>query len=461
MANIRSLGRILAHEGIDDSEPINSSIDAAELEGRSDATEQHEILNDAEEISSIDTAIEDMVESTDVLEQQEAIVDPENTGDNGVAPETAEAIQVTVESFRKRLGLIRTINWPSRESYKDKNTRIQAGVYCHESVKSFIVDAWKKIVAFFKSMYAKVKAFVVRIFTATGRLKARSKSLNEKINKTRGEKKEDTFKNKSIAHAFTDAQGKFNTSNILDQLTFVAKSTPALADVSRLSSKSLISAIDIIKKAPTSTDNDRQKVVGDLNNLTNLIMTKVDVIANKVNGRKYNKEFSNPKSIAATDALPGNRALVFYTVDDQVNGGSNAKSKVLSISMAEVSLGPVKDIDEEIDTAETSQMTRICDLCELVSDSLEKLSKSEEHDDSAIKALEELSSKLESKLKDKKNDLISNVISKDILNEGRKTILVFGRFASNITLKWSSIALFGAGKALDYVAESLSCYEAE
>ena len=452
MSSIRSLGRKLAYEGIDDTDPVDTNADAAELEGRSDATAQQEILADAEEIVSIDSAIEDILEGTDVLEDQAAIVDPEVTGDAGVAPETAEAIQVSVESFRKRLGITRVITFPAREDYTNKNTRVQAGVYCHEGVWETIKDAWKKVVAFFKSMFAKVKAFVIRIVTAIGRLKARAESLKAKCGKTRGEKKEDTFKNKRIANAFTDKSGKFKTSNITEQLTTVAKDTPALAEVAKLAAAAVKEVAEKVKGMNVKTVGEIEKVTAQFNDIADGVLLKSLAIAKVEADTNTKKEFTAIKAYT-TPALPGNRALVFYS--------TGVAGKKITIHMAEVNLGATKDIDEEIEVAKTSEINHICDLTIEVAEALEKLSKAEEKDDSVVKTIEELSNKIEGKVKESEKDKATLTAAKEALSDARQACLSNGRFAASITTKWASIALFGAGKALDYAAESLSCYEAE
>lgn len=173
-------------------EELEEQLDQAELETSPEEGEvadvETEVEADVADIDSVEDAVEDGVESADVLEQVEDVIEDSLEEGEGLDPVAAEAIRIAIESVCVRLGaksermyaMYATENFRSASSRKH-NTRIAL-----EGVKDFLTALWEKIKAAVSSVWDKVVAFWNKHISNLGRVLKALEAAKSKVSALKG-----------------------------------------------------------------------------------------------------------------------------------------------------------------------------------------------------------------------------------------------------------------------------------
>jgi hypothetical protein len=120
-----------------------------------------------EEVEVINGAIETEAEAEthlDTLNQYQDVVEDLVEKEKGLSEPAAEMLEIGVESVSRILGVSGKLSKVSFEDFKGVNQKIVSTGVAFEDIKSLVLDVWTKFRNFLKSLYNKVKEFVISLF---------------------------------------------------------------------------------------------------------------------------------------------------------------------------------------------------------------------------------------------------------------------------------------------------------
>lgn len=161
------------------------------------AEAQTEVLADADIEGSAESA---MLEATDMdgevdgqMDEIEMVADSsdelsniadvmEKSAENGGMDEqTAEVVEVAVEGIYARMGVKRFAKMPAMEAFSNKDSKLQSTRIAIEDIKTFIANAWKKIIEAISSASEFVMNLLKKIFDVNLRMKDRATAYKTKL----------------------------------------------------------------------------------------------------------------------------------------------------------------------------------------------------------------------------------------------------------------------------------------
>ena len=466
---------VAAMEGQDvDSQVIGADdTEAAEL------TQAVADVNQADsENSGLQQSIAVAAEDADELDNIQAVADaslvPQAEGGSsgeGLSPEAAQLAQVSVESISRRLGIFGTTGIPSAEGFGSKNSRAAATRLASESIWSKLKQIWKAIVAAFKNMWTKLKAFVRSIFGGAERLQARAEKMLAKVNETKGAKENDTFKNASIAKAFS-VGGKFDAkkvSELVKNHREVASS--AIAYINGQASVAKKFKADYLDKKLTGGAKAGVAFQG----LVDQVDADYKGFSEVTSAGDLKKMGFDPKSggddkkvtVLVGPSLINETAFAIEKTMEKDQGSDNAHDMIGTAKFSKVSISKSStdtEFDElELGVADTGTLASICrDVIE-ISKTLIAFKAVEGKTAESEKVFDELFKSLDTIL-DKKITA-SKAKTDDEKDEARAAFSVARRFSSAMsncaqtaTSAIPAFSLSAGNLALNYVASSVASY---
>jgi hypothetical protein len=392
-------------------------IDDEETGAGSDAIEVPGEVRDAEdEVEGREEVIDEAGDDIDTLEDIKDILDEAADKGEGIDETAAKIVEVTTEAIYARLGFTGAQTLGSMESFKNARSRVTATKMAAEGIRDRIGRAWDAIVKFFKDLRAKVKELWVKYVTQVGRLKRAAEAMRRKVASTSGTKKNDTFKDKSMASKILGKDNKVNIEKAIDNTIKELDKFSAMKD----------KVGELVEKYATDKDLDEKSK---------------DFLKSYADATRKNAGVGSKAEYDETKVMIGNKRIAFY-VDE-------SEEKV-TFDILEVTVDNGVE-DEEIDVESKPELEKHCSsvvkLCQTV---LAAKERKEKADAKVEKALEKIS---------------KEVSEKDKSDEGKKLakdtrmVRELLRAASKMSYLPEKIAVSGCHTALAYVGKCLREYE--
>jgi len=415
--SIRSRGFIAAME--DDAPEVEINIDQgvpAEVEAQA-----AEVAEDAQDVQQEVQSMEDAVADAETLDMIADTAESSVEEGEGMDPVAAEIAEVAVESIYARLGVERKAI-PSLESFGSAGSRKSATRIAIEDWKDTVKKVWEAVKKFFVNLYEKIKAFFLNVVNTFRSLEKAAKSMKARVDGLKGEAKEKTIKDKSLAKGL----GRGETGTVT-----AAKASETVKIMNQA-----------VKELPSSLDNAKQGLE---------FIRDISGTAQKLLGAKESEKFDTAAK-AYADAMKKNpiESKALFNGDVlAITTKDGEDSYAFSLTVKQSDKG-----GEELNVLSKQEMLNICDEVISLAKSIEETSKS-------MKKFEEINKSVSS--------IVSNVVklaSDSTENSENKKILVASRTfvvsIGSITTKNSSVVMglsTKAGRAaLSYVAKSMNQY---
>lgn len=211
--------KFFALENADLSMGDEGQLNTGDVQELADGVQETSV--DAAEVDEVANAIEDAEVAADNLEESADILEQGVESGEGVSEETAQAVEVAVESALNMLGASHRQRslLPSLESWGAGQSRLSSTKFALESVTDKIKEIWKKIVEFVKMIAQKVVDFFAKFFDNTDRLKKNAAKMRAKVNEAGSNAKaEGTIKNGTVTNGFNNGEGKSDFSTAMEIL---------------------------------------------------------------------------------------------------------------------------------------------------------------------------------------------------------------------------------------------------
>jgi hypothetical protein len=189
-----TLGRI----GLENEE-VTPEVTDETLNAMAEAPDQEiaDATQIAAELDAIDGAIEEGVDTADTLGEVAAPLQEAVDSGEGIPAPAAESLRILVSHMTSRIGVpVRTKTF-AMESFKGKQTRLQATQIALEGIKETAQRIWAQIVEAFNKAIDWIKSFFAKLFDGAVKLKA----AGEKLSKAAGEKASATMEKDTIESA--------------------------------------------------------------------------------------------------------------------------------------------------------------------------------------------------------------------------------------------------------------------
>jgi division protein CdvB (Snf7/Vps24/ESCRT-III family) len=226
-----NLGRIgLENEGV---APLadDSTVQAFDEFNQQDAQCMNEI---AVELDLLDGAIEEGEETAAVVEEAAAPLQEAVDSGEGIPAPAAEAIRICLKYLSGRTQVPMHMTAVGVESFKVKQTRLNATKIAMEGMKEWAKKIWDAIVAAFDSAIEWVKGFFSKLFDAAVRMKKEAEALKQK--------------SESLAGKTPKAGAKLEKSSLTTKLMFGGK-IPDGKTFASFYEKTIATYIDVAKKS--------------------------------------------------------------------------------------------------------------------------------------------------------------------------------------------------------------------
>jgi hypothetical protein len=415
--SIRSRGFVAAME--DDTPEVEINIGTevpAEVEAQA-----AEVAEDASEIHDETQAMEDAVADAETLDMIADTAEQSVEEGEGMDPVAAEIAEVAVESIYARLGVSRRA-MPSLESFGSSGSRKSATRIAVEDWKETVKKVWEAVKKFFINIWEKIKAFFANVFNAFRSLDKAAKSMKARVEEIKGEPKEKTFKDKSLAKGLgrgkagqlTGAKAietiKLTAEGIENMEGFFGTADSALIVIKEITSKSL----DLL-----SDDNDER------------VKAAVKKVFEQLKTGAFKSEpmYDGVRIVAKTSKNEDSLNIEFTT---EVKDNSGEEVAVLS----------------------KAEMSKICD--EVV-----ELAKAVEKGQKALSKFEEMN-KIVSSIVENVTKLASdnteNHDKKAAINNMRVSTVSIGSGANKVATIYLSLSNKAGRSGLKYVAQSMKRY---
>lgn len=220
-------------------------------------TESEEMQSDAEVIEEIQETIEEGGDAAETLDQIAEIVEEAAESDEPVSEDAVKIATVAVESIMNNLGFsqkkIKSV-FPAMEAFQGAQTNKAAAMVAVEGIKERVAEIWKTLQKFIMETFEKIKAFLARFVTATGRVREFVKLAQKKAAATAKDAapKEAELKLKSVYKGFYDStSGKTDLGKIVQNQEILTNNFIQTVDVINGSVKAIE---EYIKSPTTETD---------------------------------------------------------------------------------------------------------------------------------------------------------------------------------------------------------------
>lgn len=189
------VGEVAPEEGSPEAALVETDIPAETLETELLEAKDAEdtVVTDDEYAEDVGEALEDLGKIEDQLE--------ESLQNGGIAPETAEMMEVAVECICARIGMTRARlfkNLPAMEAYDGPAGKLKATKIALEDIKDKAKKMWDTIIAWLKKAYAQVLQWFTTLFDGAAKTVKRSKKIGEAAAKAEGQPKAQVIESASM-----------------------------------------------------------------------------------------------------------------------------------------------------------------------------------------------------------------------------------------------------------------------
>lgn len=207
------------------------------LEGAAETEVAHaEVVETTEDVAELQETIEEGIEAGETLNGLAELVEPKVAEGEGLAPETAAAVEVAIESIRTRLGIRGKLGkMPALENFKSPRASKEATrIALEASIKDTAKAIWEKIKAFVASIWEKIKTFVGNLIKNYSTLEQHLTGLRSKVEASTGELEAQELEKANLAKFFgmggeANAESAFKAIEIVGSFSSVAEKVIATA----------------------------------------------------------------------------------------------------------------------------------------------------------------------------------------------------------------------------------------
>jgi hypothetical protein len=416
--SIRSRGFIAAME--DDSSEVEINIEPgvpAEVEVKA-----AEVAEDANEIQQETESMEDAVADAETLDMIANTAEKSVEEGEGMDPVAAEIAEVAVESIYARLGVERKAI-PSLESFGSAGSRKSATRIAIEDWKDTVKKVWEAVKKFFVNLYEKIKNFILNVINTFRSLEKAAKSMKARVLDLKGEAKEKTIKDKSLAKGLGRGEtGTVTAAKAIETVKLIQEIGKDSPKVSETASE----ALSTIAKITT----DIKQIIEEKN------IHKVEAASEDF--------ISTVRSKLPPESQPlFNGDKIIIDVKEEGNGIA------YSVTVKHSDKGA-----EELNVLTKQEMITICDEVVTLAKNIDEASKS-------IKKVEEMTKNV-TKIVDGIIKLASEGIEEEQvkrnLNLVRSIVLSLGSATTKIASIILGVSTKTGRAALSYVAKSMNQY---
>jgi hypothetical protein len=442
---MRKLGLALLSEETADVPAGDSTVNG------DDMAAVEEVTTSGAEVESDNEDLGEATAGVELVEQVENVLEESATKGEGISETAAEIATLVSEHFRERIGITGR-SMPSLEAFGSASSRVAATNLALLSIGDTVSRAWEAIKAFFKDIWNKIKEFYKRVFTATGRMKARAVALRTKVANLTGTNEETTFENSTFAHAFQGTNAKYAKANVIAY-------TKGLATDMETLSKKLVMFTKLVDETITAE--------AKVNENANPRSQYIEPIRDKE--KEIFKIISDvfPTATRKTKAYYGGvilEAVVDASADSAL--GTKAGNKEKSINMRIETIVPDSKDDSdgnEVDVLSKSEMSEACK-------NVEDLAKANEMFSIVESEIEKITKKISKFADDAKKIKTDTIDQFNLLGSAKnaalrststtkKKLYEIGGIINKLSVTYPSLAIKTGNATLNYVEKCMTFYK--
>ena len=296
-----------------------------------------QLVQDAGEIEQATAAMEEAVAATAAIDEQAQVLEAGVDSGEGVAPETAIAVECAVNAYAKRLGIKRQGTF-SRENFGSKNGRLAATKLSLENIGDTLKQLAERIKAIALRIWDKIKTFVLNLFKSTDSMSKHLEALKDRAMKLDDTLKADgDLENESIAKAVSvKKQASLDTAKVI-----LANSTKLLTLNDELTHQVTTDA-ENIKAFVSKSEVTEAEFAATMNEMTRVITGRINSTLAAITGEggfssaaktdkkskvSYYGPFAGCRVIALKDetSAVGGESVRTYSIGMTVNDSIAAK----------------------------------------------------------------------------------------------------------------------------------------
>ena len=338
--------------------------------------ETHTVANEIAEVQNLqfeaadeDAAADKLENEAEQTEEVAEVLEGDVAQERALDPTAAKLLKLTFRNIVGKQYADRTL--PAAESFDGSRSEARENTrMALEGVKETLRKFWDAIKAQFKKVYAKVKDWLTKTFSAAHKLSERAKKIQQKANDTIGTIEEKSFsfgQTKTIA-----VDGKYNEPGSLTTGLNLLRNviTKTVTELKKDTVDSKIEDLVTIIKAGFS-GSGKTRSVGDISGLRTAVQKTIagatpGTIASTVGDvTKYKAQFGDATDteVKGVFGLPGSRAIIVVTytgAQDTIESAVKAL-KGNKLLLAADKYNP-RDVSEgDVKTLTTSQIDKVCD----------------------------------------------------------------------------------------------------
>lgn len=294
----------------------------------------------------------ELAETGEIVEALESLhmLAYDSSKGQGFSRETAAAVSMQYEYFRRKLGDRQPSKMPSLESFGATSSRIRGTVASMEEIGDMAKRAWKAIVDKVKAAFKWIRDHFLKVFGSAERLQKRADALKEKADNIKGDFKNDkTFENEALSKKLYISNAIGDGAAIGTQASTFSNVVSAFLTHAYGQAGVLEQAIEAgLKSATAGTD-----FKSNIDKPTNFDESKAPA------SRKTTK----PDGVVVTGSaeLPGGKVIVAMTPDVSVTGAAALNALAATKAVIDSVEGTKAPTSYKFATLDRGQAVKIAD----------------------------------------------------------------------------------------------------
>jgi uncharacterized protein YwgA len=414
-------------------------------------TAVEEVTTSGAEVESDNEDLGEATDGVELVEQVQEVLEESATKGEGISETAAEIATLVSEHFRERMGITGR-SMPSLEAFGSASSRVAATNLALLSISDTVSRAWDAIKAFFKDIWNKIKEFYKKVFTATGRMKARAVALRTKVGNLTGTSEETSFENSTFAHAFQGTNAKYDKKNVTAYNKDLAKDMETMSKKLVMFTKLVEDTISAEAKGNATAGLHSEFVVPIENKEKEIIKIISDVF---------------PTATGKTKAYYGGvilEAVVDASADSALGTKAGDKEKTINMRIETIVPDSKDDSDDiEVDVLSKSEMSEACKDVEDLAKANEMFSVVESEIDKITKKISKFADDAKKVKVDKLKDFNSRDRYKEYVKRGstktKKVLYAVGGIINKLSVTYPSLAIKTGNATLNYVEKCMTFYK--
>lgn len=257
--------------GLEEGQVLNgATVPEVQLEVEQNTAQ---LTDTAQQVEQAAAAMEEAVAAVDAIDDQAQVLEQGVESGEGVAPETAVAVECAVNAYAVRLGIKRAGTF-SRENFGSRNGRLAATKLSLEDIGDTIRSIFERIKAIALRVWEKIKSFILGLFKSTQAMDKHLQSLKDRVMKLDDSMTPDKTEldNESLAKVFSVNK----TANKTTAETILTHSTALLEGRIILSKETRTAVNSITGVFRTSGDPDKTKIAEQIRAIGDSVASRMD-----------------------------------------------------------------------------------------------------------------------------------------------------------------------------------------